>query len=153
MTSSTEFPIGFGLFLVGDPISRRQGSTRSVKPMMHKVSTTMAGMDLELSNDTGIAGSESALRKFTVPMVDAAIPREVRADSAPLQIWEGTVIDVNCSDGQMQVLLDAKLGDMPRHTAEIDLDAVSPQDRDLVKPGAVFYLTLYKRSIPSVREC
>ena len=52
----------------------------------------------------------------------------------------------------MQVLLEAKIGQMPRHTGEIELDSVSPQDQDLVRPGAVFYLTLYKRTIPSVEN-
>ncbi len=46
----------------------------------------------------------------------------------------------------MQVLLDAKIGQMPRHTGEIDLEWVSEQDQDLVRPGAVFYLTLFKRT-------
>lgn len=67
-------------------------------------------------------------------------------DSAPLQIWEGTVLKVDHEAGAMQVLLDAKMGQVPRHSAEIDLEWVSDQDKDLVRPGAVFYLTLFKRT-------
>jgi len=35
---------------------------------------------------------------------------------------------------------------MARHTGEIDLEWVSEQDLALVGPGAVFYLTLFKRT-------
>jgi len=38
------------------------------------------------------------------------------------------------------------MGQVPRHSAEIDLEWVSDQDKDLVRPGAVFYLTLFKRT-------
>ena len=46
----------------------------------------------------------------------------------------------------MTVFLDAKMGQIARHTGEIDLEWVSEQDADLVRPGAVFYLTLFKRT-------
>ena len=85
-------------------------------------------------------------------MANVSVLREVTADSTPLQVWEGTVLEVDHAARVMQVLLDAKIGQMPRHTGEIDLDSVSPQDQDLVRPGAVFYLTLYKRTIPSVEN-
>jgi len=68
------------------------------------------------------------------------------ADSIPLQIWEGTVLQINHEAGVMHVLLDAKMGQVPRHSADIDLMWVSDQDEDLVCPGAVFYLTLFKRT-------
>jgi hypothetical protein len=74
-----------------------------------------------------------------------ALP-EISADSTPLQIWEGTVVEVDRSAGVMQVLLDAKIGQMPRHTGEIELQWVAEQDQDLLRPGAVFYLTLFKRT-------
>jgi len=63
-----------------------------------------------------------------------------------MQVWEGTVLGVNREAGVMQVLLDAKIGQMPRHTGEVDLEWVSEQDKDLVRSGAVFYLTLFKRT-------
>lgn len=64
-------------------------------------------------------------------------------DASPLQIWEGRVLSVDSARRVMEVLLSAKL--IPDHTGEIDLEWVSEQDADLVRPGAVFYLTLYKR--------
>jgi len=73
--------------------------------------------------------------------------RDFTSDSTPLQIWEGTVLNVDRkSGGVMHVLLDAKIGKLPIHTGEIELEWVADQDYDLVCPGAVFYLTLSKRT-------
>ena len=71
---------------------------------------------------------------------------EVSVNASPLQIWEGRVLTVNSEKNSMDVLLSAQMSPMPDHTGEIDLQWVSEQDLDLVKPGAVFYLTLYKRT-------
>ena len=70
----------------------------------------------------------------------------VVVNSTPLQIWEGSVVEVDGAAQTMQITLDAKIGQIPQHTAEIDLEWVSEQDKDLVRPGAVFYLTLFKRT-------
>ncbi len=99
-----------------------------------------------MHGDTAVAGSDAPQRMFVAPMADAAVPREVSADSTPLQIWEGTVLEIDRAVGAMDVVLDAKIGQMPRHTAQIDLEWVSEQDQELVRPGAVFYLTLFKRT-------
>lgn len=80
------------------------------------------------------------------------LSRDIIANSTPLQIWEGAVVTVDRTAGTMQVLLDAKMGQMPQHTGEIDLEWVDDQDQDLVCPGAVFYLTLFKRAKPSVEN-
>lgn len=92
--------------------------------------------------------ADTTLRERTIapPPASAVVPREVSADSVPMQVWEGTVIEVDQAIGEMRVVLDAKLGQMSRHTADIELQWVSEQDRDLVRPGAVFYLTLYKQT-------
>ena len=45
----------------------------------------------------------------------------------------------------MMAKLHAKIGTIADHSGEIDLEWVADQDADLVCPGAVFYLTLYKR--------
>src|SRR3990172_4701602 len=132
MTVLTDVPMLLGSFRVGDPVSRRQGEAKSVKPVMQQVGWTTAVWDPDMSNDTALARSGAPQRTFSAPMASSVVQREVRADSSPLQIWEGTVLDVNRSAGVMQVLLDAKIGQMPRHTGEIDLDSVSAQDQDLV---------------------
>lgn len=67
-------------------------------------------------------------------------------DATPIQIWEGVVTDVDWESNAMHAYLEAKIGDIPRHAVEINLEWVSAQDLDLVRPGAVFYLELYKRT-------
>lgn len=84
-------------------------------------------------------------KRFEPPIIPAISP-VTGADSTPLQIWEGSVIDVDRDAGVMRVLLEAKMSPLPRHTGEIDLEWVAEQDADLVRPGAVFYLTLFKRT-------
>jgi len=66
-------------------------------------------------------------------------------DSQIIQIWEGEVLEVDAGGRAMSVLLNAKRGNIAPHTGEIELEWVHPQDRDLVCPGAVFYLTLSKK--------
>lgn len=70
----------------------------------------------------------------------------VVADSRPIQIWEGTVKTVDHQAESMNVTLEAKWLPMPRHSAEISLEWVSEQDKELVISGAVFYLSLFKRT-------
>lgn len=91
-------------------------------------------------------------RHIVVPEVVAPIRPEIRANSTPLQIWEGVVTSINSDRTAFQAVLEAKLGDIPPHSVEIDFEWVSPQDLDLVTSGAVFYLTLYKRVLPSIEN-
>ncbi len=83
-------------------------------------------------------------RMFSPPR--GTLPPTASADSTPLQIWEGTVVEVDNNARVMRVSLNAKIGLIPRHMGEIDLEWVTEQDQDLVRPGAVFYLTLFKRT-------
>lgn len=87
----------------------------------------------------------AAHRKYYVPTVAVAPTEEPSADAAVIQVWEGTVLSVDRSRHSMVALLHAKIGAIADHSGEIDLEWVSDQDVDLVCPGAVFYLTLYKK--------
>lgn len=92
---------------------------------------------------------QSTRRSLRRVMTTAALATKrtaVVVDSAVLQIWEGTVKSVDSKRGEMDVLLVAKMGNEKPHTAQIDLQWVPEQDLDLLRPGAVFYLTLYKRT-------
>lgn len=60
-----------------------------------------------------------------------------------IQIWECTVLEVD--EQTIRSQLHAKMGAVDDHVADIDLEWVSPQDLDLVQPGAVFYLTLSRK--------
>lgn len=66
--------------------------------------------------------------------------------TVPIQLWEGKVLDVHKDSGTMDVYLLAKIGNVPDHTGEISLEWVHSQDVDLVRPGAIFYLSLYKET-------
>lgn len=74
----------------------------------------------------------------------ASSGRQLAPSTMPVQLWEGVVKNVDAAESTMTTLLTDKLGGIDDHIAEISLEWVSGQDRDLVQPGAVFYLTLYK---------
>ena len=151
MNALTDVSMNLDHFLTVDPILRRQGGAKILEPVT-LVNGTTADWNTELAESTSLNRSGVPQRTFAAPLANASVLREVRADSRPLQVWEGTVLKVDRAACVMQVLLVAKIGQMPRHTGEIDLGSVSPQDQDLVRPGAVFYLTLYERTIPSVEN-
>jgi len=85
-------------------------------------------------------------KEVVPPSPQLIIDRSEDIDATVIQLWEGRVLEVDIQNELMQVLLTAKIGQIPEHTAEIELQWVSEQDRDLVAPGAVFYLTLYKQT-------
>ena len=87
------------------------------------------------------------LAEIRLPRIDeGAFINQTWPRTAPIQIWEGEVLSVDQDAGTMRVLLSAKIGNVPDHTAEINLEWVVEQDKDLVRPGAVFYWTLYKET-------
>lgn len=85
-------------------------------------------------------------KKVVLPHPPPVINYSAGIDATVIQLWEGRVLEVDLQNGVMQVLLTAKLIRIAEHTAEIELQWVSEQDRDLVVAGAVFYLTLYKQT-------
>lgn len=64
--------------------------------------------------------------------------------AAPIEMWEGEVKSVDATLKTMHVYLRSKIGHTADHSAEIDLEYVAEQDKDLVRPGAVFYWTIFK---------
>lgn len=148
MSTATDVVKEIDLLSSFDPVWRRQGKKPPLKPVMLQESRTTTPLNSQATDVT----EATPLRSFVAPLVNASVLREVWSDTTPLEVWEGTVITVDREAGVMRVVLDAKIGRMPRHTADIDIDEVSAQDYDLMLPGAVFYLTLYKRSVPSVEN-
>ena len=69
------------------------------------------------------------------------------SDSTPIQIWEGRVLRIDSENGIMNTMLTPKMGVTDRHTADISFQWITEQDMELVQLGAIFYLTLYKRTI------
>lgn len=116
-------------------------------------SASVAALPLPVQNPnlfTGPTNEAGAARSSALATMGAedrgivALPRpalvQSRAQFLALQEWEGTVIERR--EGAVRV----RLADKTRHgtdeEAEILIDEISPQDRDLVKPGAVFYWTI-----------
>jgi hypothetical protein len=107
------------------------------------------------SNSTVTILDESKVTRGLVRNPELRLPQDVVAqnhpvnvidsDAVPIQIWEGCVQSVNIAEGTMKASLTAKMGVIPEHVGTIDLQWVPDQDSDLVKLGAVFYLTLFKR--------
>lgn len=93
-------------------------------------------------------GEFQSQRVVYEPPVSAAIVNRPKtsSDASVIQVWEGTVLDTDLEKQTMKVLLSAKMGNVASHTGQISLEWVSDQDRDLLNPGAVFYLTLFKRT-------
>jgi hypothetical protein len=93
--------------------------------------------------------SETLTTQTKVKPPASMASRTLRVDlqTVPIQIWEGTVIDIDARGRAINAILNAKKGCIPRHSAKIAMEWVSEQDADLVRPGAVFYLTLYKRTL------
>lgn len=144
MIASTDIRITPGPFLADDLAPSRQDQGMGFKPVVRVSGTTLTS-DPDSSTGTSFTRDQEPQKKFEPPIATAFL--RIGEDSTPLQIWEGAVVEVDHEAGVMQVVLDAKIGQMPRHTGEIDLEWVSEQDEDLVRPGAVFYLTLFKRTM------
>ena len=115
---------------------------------------SLAGLEALNSPGDWLQTDSHSLSRQEKPLADVRLPpREAiffRTDeepkTVPIQLWEGKVLDVNTKSGTMDVYLSAKIGNSPDHTAEINLEWVHAQDSDLVRPGAIFYLTLYKET-------
>jgi len=137
MPISTESPANLSSHPAGTPTSIRPGERLPLTPIERYPETT-------ITLDAGPNTDRLSEKEYDPPFATVLPP--VSADSTPLQIWEGSVSEVDHNAQVMHVVLDAKIGQMPRHTAEIELQWVTEQDRDLVRPGAVFYLTLFKRT-------
>ncbi|HHL4079884.1 hypothetical protein [Burkholderia sola] len=87
------------------------------------------GADVDLANLKG----EKETKRGT---------RYAAPSAAPLDIFEGVVQSVDTEHGSMYVKLISKMRPLVDHFAEIRLEYVIPQDRNLVRSGAVFYLSL-----------
>lgn len=88
--------------------------------------------------------AEKPSRNATVPDAVMRKSSQVVAYTAPIEVFEGTVRSVDRSARMMYVTLASKTRDVSDHAADISFDWVNPQDIDLIAPGAVFYLSLYR---------
>ena len=120
---------------------------RNLKPSEKRavrVAVTHTSM-WNLDNAGPETSSDVALTKRYLPPRPVFVTKPSDADAVVIQLWEGRVLSVDDASKSMQVLLSAKVVTMPDHTAQIELQWVAEQDLELVRPGAVFYLTLYRQ--------
>lgn len=89
--------------------------------------------NLQRSKSTGLVGPKSKSPELRF---------------SPLQLWEGRVQKLNDSAYSFDAFLVDKTGSSEDHVIELSLEWVSEQDKELVKPGAIFYLSLYKTVTP-----
>ena len=79
------------------------------------------------------------------PLFSRALPEEESTERSEeiIRDWEGVVDEVLEDEGIFTARLrDLTTGEIyPSETAEIPTEDVSDDDRDLLRPGAVFYLT------------
>jgi hypothetical protein len=132
--------------------------------------TTTSAEHGDYFGQRGVSGEISLIRTqlhsdlaaFSIPAFDGAFLNKPRVDAlktvepvgepfeevraAPIEVWEGEVKSVNFATRTMNVYLRSKLGHAPDHAGQIALEWVPSQDAELVRPGAVFYWTLYKET-------
>jgi hypothetical protein len=138
--------IASGANLKGDADSgwRSSFSLRVSSPSpLYSASASHSGTEPEAGG--GMASSSASARQYAAPFVHPIVSK-VDLSSSPIEIWEGTITDVDAQAGTIGAVLVAKLMSGDPHVAQIDMQWISDQDIDLVRPGAVFYLTLYRRN-------
>lgn len=69
-----------------------------------------------------------------------------------LQDWEGCVVNVNADTFTARLLDRTRNAKIDTEIAEIPLDEVDMGDRDLLRDGAIFYLTIRRRLTPTGRH-
>jgi hypothetical protein len=113
-------------------------------PLAMSAASTASQQGKDLAGTTtNVVGAP--LPEYYVPTIAGTSTESAGADAAVIQVWEGTVVSVDRESQSMVAKLHAKIGAIADHSGEIDLEWVADQDADLVCPGAVFYLTLYKK--------
>ena len=90
--------------------------------------------------------SQSEIEDVEVPVVRAMKSVNEGAMASVIHIWEGIVRSVDLARNVMTVKLVDRSGLTVEHSADIDLQWVTPQDYELLKEGAVFYWTLFKET-------
>jgi hypothetical protein len=120
----------------------------AIAPRRHSVSTfeLTSSHNNNQSLDAEVSRNQSQDKNFYALCPLAKLPPLAQQNSSILQLWEGEVLEVDWDRRTIEVLLNSKIGNLQPHTGEIELQWVSEQDIDLVVPGAVFYLTLFKRT-------
>ncbi len=103
-----------------------------------------SAMDEALQNTRG---SVNTAQRVQVPVIQSMEKMETTGVStAVIKIWEGVVKSFDEENGDLNVTLHDRTGALADHQATINVQSIHSQDKDLIKPGAVFYWTLYRET-------
>ncbi len=99
-----------------------------------------------LPKQQGYQALSHVFNEVDVPAISKMKPLNEGPLATVIQIWEGVILSVDFERGMMTVKLTDRGGLIGDHTADIELQWVSNQDHDLLRPGAVFYWTMFKET-------
>lgn len=108
----------------------------------------MAVTDFDRGSDNNEVEIPTRIARLAPHVINVKgyVAPKVGALAAVLQVWEGVVLEVDPDQQIMLVKLADRQGLVAEHTAELGLDWVVAQDMELVRPGAVFYWTIYRET-------
>ena len=90
--------------------------------------------------DVATLPEDAGAAQYRAPTLDYRLPASPHAKFVSLQRWEGTVVIVRSSE------FVARLHDLTKDGVDEEtsllIEDVSSDDRELVRPGAVFYLNI-----------
>lgn len=102
----------------------------------------------ETRGDSDGPGGVPALTGATIrPQPKLAIRRGRNSSLRTHQLWEGTVIEAR-ERGFVARLTDRTNPDNPDEQALFDYDEISPEDRNLLRPGSTFYWIIGNEKTP-----
>jgi hypothetical protein len=128
---------------VTTPISKRPAV---VSGAMYAEFSSIEDVETLLYQNHDTPTFRAVVPEINVPGISSIKSVHEGALATVIQIWEGTVISVDNESAVMTVKLTDRGGLIGEHTADIDLQWVAEQDRDLLRAGAVFYWTLFKET-------
>ena len=69
-----------------------------------------------------------------------------------MQDWEGVVEEVRENDFVARLIDKTAKAKFDSEAAEIPKEEIDSDDMELLKPGAIFYLTVFRRVMPNGRQ-
>jgi hypothetical protein len=105
---------------------------------------------LKLSGDLIDSESEYFGHRVAAHVVRRAVPKmepiQISA-SAPVGVWEGEITDVDSKGKMFSARLVPLRGSDVDVSGDISFEQINPEDVELVVPGAVFYLEIFRRYV------